>query len=114
MPRVSSYLAFPSLPGDPAVYFCCTFPGVASAGRYPAPCRTVLGLSSPESGAVVCLTRKLDLYFNGASTSAYRILPQFSHSTTASLSAIFFSTTMGSDMLQPPHLLLMTFATGRA
>ena len=33
--RVSSYLAFPSLPGgEPrAVYFCCTFLGVASTGR---------------------------------------------------------------------------------
>ena len=29
-----------------AVYFCCTFPGVASAGRYPAPCPAELGLSS--------------------------------------------------------------------
>ena len=29
-----------------AVYFCCTFPGVASAGRYPAPCPMELGLSS--------------------------------------------------------------------
>ena len=32
--RVSSYLAFPSLPSRrTAVYFCCTLPGVASAGR---------------------------------------------------------------------------------
>jgi len=29
-----------------AVYFCCTVPGVASAGCYPAPCPLVLGLSS--------------------------------------------------------------------
>jgi|GEM_PF-1467136 len=33
---VSSYLAFPSLPFR-AVYFCCTFLGVASTGDYPAP-----------------------------------------------------------------------------
>ena len=33
-PRVSSYLAFPSLPSErTAVYFCCTFLGVASTGR---------------------------------------------------------------------------------
>ena len=30
-----------------AVYFCCTFPGVASAGRYPASCPVKPGLSSP-------------------------------------------------------------------
>ena len=29
-----------------AVYFCCTFPGVASAGISPAPCPVKLGLSS--------------------------------------------------------------------
>ena len=36
---VSSYLAFPSLlfKKRRAVYFCCTFPDVAIAGRYPAP-----------------------------------------------------------------------------
>ena len=33
-PWVSSYLAFPSLPSRrAAVSFCCTLPGVASAGR---------------------------------------------------------------------------------
>ena len=31
----------------PAVYFCCTVPGVASAGRYPASCPAKPGLSSP-------------------------------------------------------------------
>ena len=31
-----------------AVYFCCTFPGVASAGRYPASCPVKPGLSSPD------------------------------------------------------------------
>ena len=31
---VSSYLAFPSLPGrNPAVYFCCTIPGVTPGCR---------------------------------------------------------------------------------
>ena len=43
---VSSYLAFPSLPLKAAVYFCCTFPGVASGGRYPLSCPVEPGLSS--------------------------------------------------------------------
>ena len=30
-----------------AVYLCCTVPGVASAGRYPASCPVKPGLSSP-------------------------------------------------------------------
>ena len=30
-----------------AVYFCCTILGVASTGRYPAPCPVKPGLSSP-------------------------------------------------------------------
>ncbi len=59
---VSSYLAFAPLPPIwAAVYFCCTFLGVASTGRYPAPCSMELGLSSqtafrPDGGwaAPVC------------------------------------------------------------
>ncbi len=31
-----------------AVYFCCTVPGVASAGRYPVSCPVKPGLSSPD------------------------------------------------------------------
>ena len=50
---VSSYLAFPSLPlvrdaRHAAVYFCCTFPGVASGGRYPLSCPVKPGLSSHQ------------------------------------------------------------------
>ena len=46
-PRVSSYLTFPSLHAlRRAVSLCCTFPGVAPAGRYPALCPMQLGLSS--------------------------------------------------------------------
>ena len=33
----------------PAVYFCCTVPGVASARRYLAPCPVKPGLSSPAA-----------------------------------------------------------------
>ena len=33
----------------PAVYFCCTFLGVASTGRYPASCPLKPGLSSPAA-----------------------------------------------------------------
>ena len=33
--RVSSYLAFPPLPQNEAVYLCCTFPEVAFGGCYP-------------------------------------------------------------------------------
>ena len=40
-----------------AVYFCCTFLGVASTGYYPAPCSAELGLSSGRS------TRSSDLLF---------------------------------------------------
>ena len=46
-PRVSSYLTFPPLHIlRYAVSLCCTFPGVAPAGCYPAPCPMQLGLSS--------------------------------------------------------------------
>ena len=34
---------------SPAVYLCCTVFGVASTGRYPAPCPVKPGLSSPPS-----------------------------------------------------------------
>ena len=37
---------------DMAVHFCCTVPGVTSAGRYPASCPVKPGLSSP--GPFVC------------------------------------------------------------
>ena len=44
---VSSYLAFPPLPcRSTAVYLCCTFPKVASGGRYPLSCPAKPGLSS--------------------------------------------------------------------
>ena len=46
MPRVSSYLTFPPLHVKRAVSLCCTFPGVAPAGCYPALCPVELGLSS--------------------------------------------------------------------
>ena len=47
-PRVSSYLTFPPLHAGNrhAVSLCCTIPGVAPAGRYPAFCPMELGLSS--------------------------------------------------------------------
>ena len=45
------------------VYFCCTVPEVAFAGRYPAPCPLKPGLSSPASlrtaAATICLTQNL-------------------------------------------------------
>ena len=44
---VVSYTAFPPLPGKTWRYLCCTIPGVASAGRYPASCPAKPGLSSP-------------------------------------------------------------------
>ncbi len=48
---VVSYTALPPLPWQkaPAVYFCCTFLGVASTGRYPASCPVKPGLSSPAA-----------------------------------------------------------------
>ena len=33
--------------------FCCTFPGVAPAGRYPAPCPALFGLSSGAFAPVI-------------------------------------------------------------
>ena len=53
---VSSYLAFPSLPSvRTAVYFCCTFPGVASGGRYPLslPCEARTFLTPIPFGNMV-------------------------------------------------------------
>ena len=58
---VVSYTALPPLPAMPAVYFCCTVPGVASARRYLAflPCeaRTFLSrrLSAPRQRPFVLL-----------------------------------------------------------
>ena len=46
---VVSYTAFPPLPDEPAVYFCCTVSGVASARRYLALCPVKPGLSSPAA-----------------------------------------------------------------
>ena len=46
---VVSYTALPPLPAMPAVYFCCTVPGVASARRYLASCPVKPGLSSPTA-----------------------------------------------------------------
>ena len=44
---VSLYLAFPPVPRKTTVvYFCCTFPGVSSGGRYPLSCPAEPGLSS--------------------------------------------------------------------
>ena len=51
---VSSYLAFPPLPVKPAVYLCCTFPGVASGGRYPLSCPAQPGLSSQTTFRSAC------------------------------------------------------------
>ena len=46
MRMVVSYTAFSPLPAWRAVIFCCTVPGVTSAGRYPASCPVEPGLSS--------------------------------------------------------------------
>ena len=61
---VSSYLTFSPLPSRLATglgrcVFCGTFPGIASAGRYPAPCSAELGLSSngQEPPAIISPTR---------------------------------------------------------
>ena len=53
-----------------AVYLCCTVPGVASAGRYPASCPVKPGLSSPavfrhlqpRSSVLLRLTHTTTLY----------------------------------------------------
>ena len=46
---VVSYTAFPPLLHAAAVYFCCTFLGVASTRRYLASCPVKPGLSSPTA-----------------------------------------------------------------
>ena len=65
---VSSYLAFPSLPENRAVYFCCTFLEVAFTGSYPAPCPVVPGLSSFTTfrfiTAIIRLTRTVHYTIN--------------------------------------------------
>ena len=70
---VSSYLAISPLPVmGPAVYFCCTFPGVASAGRYPASCPVKPGLSSPGSdpAAITCPARQDIVYHSAIGNSS--------------------------------------------
>ena len=47
-----------------AVSFCCTFPGVASAGCYPALCRMVLGLSSPALAGAVAFLTQINIQFS--------------------------------------------------
>ena len=62
---VVSYTAFSPLPyrsPDTAVLFCCTGPGVTSAGRYPASCPAKPGLSScTEVPAIIRLTMNIQL-----------------------------------------------------
>ena len=51
-PPVRSYRTVSSLPATGRRSdFCCTFPGVAPAGRYPAPCPVLFGLSSDGATA---------------------------------------------------------------
>ena len=67
----------------PAVYFCCTVFGVASTGRYPAPCPVKPGLSSPPSfqipgGAIIYPTLlgiTCYLAVEGAASSVEEPLP---------------------------------------
>ncbi len=56
---VSSYLTISPLPRIAAVCFCCTFPIVTYAGRYPAssPCGARTFLTAHVRCAIVCLTR---------------------------------------------------------
>ena len=56
---VSSYLTISPLPLEAAVCFCCTFPIVTYAGRYPAssPCGARTFLTLLLQRAIVCLTR---------------------------------------------------------
>jgi len=56
---VSSYLTISPLPHEAAVCFCCTFPIVTYAGRYPAssPCGARTFLTLQVQRAIVCLTR---------------------------------------------------------
>ncbi len=61
-----------------AVLFCCTFPGVASAGRYPASCPVKPGLSSDavhkgHPSATACFTRAYHTNYKAHSGVAQEI-----------------------------------------
>ena len=130
MPPVSSYLAFPSLPRTlknghfrslsfGAVYFCCTFLGVASTGCYPAPCPMELGLSSygpcrmRSHSLLVFASRSIHpAYIHRYYASEYNILPQFSHSTISVPFMTERTTVVGRDMLHPPHRSPSSLANG--
>ena len=104
-----------------AVYFCCTFLGVASTGRYPAPCPVELGLSSyghrrMRSHSLLVFAPLLihpAIYYR-CYASEYSILPQFSHSTIPVPLITDRTTVVGSDMLHPPHRSPSSFAKGTA
>ena len=50
-----------------AVYFCCTFLGVASTGDYPAPCPMELGLSSSaKAAAAIQLTHTYRSFYHSS------------------------------------------------
>ena len=61
-----------------AVLFCCTFPGVTSAGRYPASCPVKPGLSSDavhkgHPSATACFTRAYHTNYKAHSGVAQEI-----------------------------------------
>jgi len=87
---VVSYTALPPLPRRQkfrqsplfclrAVYFCCTFLGVASTGRYPASCPVKPGLSSPaglpKAARQPRLFVLLELYLSHMETASADKLP---------------------------------------
>ena len=109
-PPVGSYPAFPSLPHNAAVYFCCTFLKVAFTGRYPAPlscgARTFLTIPYELRGH---LAYSIVSFFH---SSLQSILAQFSHSIIPLPEANFFIVFIGRLIPQPEQRLSVTRATG--
>ncbi len=135
-PPVGSYPAFPSLPHNAAVYFCCTFLKVAFTGRYPAPlscgARTFLTIIQWIARSLGLLDQFLFSFPPHQSASLrsadsfpsrgsriesdhsplQRILAQFSHSIIPLPEANFFIVFIGRLIPQPEQRLSVTRATG--
>ena len=131
--RVSSYLAFPSLPvtgrflsvalslesPPPGVtrhsaLWCSDFPHPLLAGAVAFLTQTKFSMFKQLFYKQLLFTQLLFKFSCETYSFPYRILPQFSHSTMPSVVAIFLSITIGRDILHPPHLLLTIFAMGTA
>ena len=81
-----------------AVYFCCTFPGVASAGRYPASCPMVLGLSSCRIAARGCPAYSWIIYASFSSSGGASGVSSATGSASTGASSAGSSSGLASSM----------------